>query len=43
MRELIYPISPAVEAYTAPAQVIYANDVYDDEYRNRGYYQGGRR
>jgi len=43
LRELIYPISPAVEAYTAPAQVIYANDVYDDEYRNRGYYQGGRR
>ena len=33
LRELIYPITPAVQAYQAPADVIYADDVYDD---NRG-------
>ena len=29
LRELIYPITPAVQAYQAPADVIYADDVYD--------------
>lgn len=36
LRELIYPVDPLVEAYTAPAQIMYADDYYDDEYRQYG-------
>ena len=39
-QEVIYPVRPAVQAYTAPAEVMYAQDAYDDEYRRSGY---GRR
>ncbi len=31
VRELIYPVYPAIEAYSAPAYVKYADSVYDDE------------
>lgn len=31
VRELIYPIGPAVQAYSAPADVIYADEVYNDD------------
>lgn len=34
VQELIYPIGPAVQAYTAPATLMYADDVYDRQ--NRG-------
>ena len=40
LQELIYPVRPAIQAYTAPAEMMYAQDAYDDEYRRRGY--GGR-
>jgi protein involved in polysaccharide export with SLBB domain len=40
LQEVIYPVRPAVQAYTAPAEMMYAQDAYDDEYRHRGY--GGR-
>ena len=33
LRELIYPIAPAVQAYQAPAGIIYADEVYDDDRR----------
>lgn len=33
LRELIYPIAPAVQAYQAPADVIYADEVYNDDRR----------
>ena len=36
LRELIYPVSPVVEAYQAPADIKYADDAYDDE--RRRYY-----
>ncbi len=36
LRELVYPVDPLVEAYTAPAQIMYADDYYDDEYRQHG-------
>jgi protein involved in polysaccharide export with SLBB domain len=41
IRELLYPVGPVVEAYTAPAEVIYADEVYDD--RDRDYNSGRRR
>ncbi len=43
LRELIYPISPAVEAYQAPADVIYADEVYDEDLRNTGVRRTRRR
>lgn len=33
LRELIYPITPAVQAYQAPADIMYADDIYDDDGR----------
>lgn len=33
-REVLYPVNPAIEAYTAPAAIRDADDVYDDEYRS---------
>lgn len=33
VRELLEPIDPALDAYTAPADLIYANDVYNNDYR----------
>ena len=38
LREVVFPVQPIVDAYTAPADIMYADDVYDDEYR----YNGGR-
>jgi protein involved in polysaccharide export with SLBB domain len=39
VREILYPVGPAVHAYTAPAAVIYADDAYDeDENGNRSNY-----
>ena len=35
LREVIYPVAPAVQAYQAPADVIYADEAYDDDRRNR--------
>ena len=41
VREIIYPVGPAVRLYTAPAAVMYADEVYDeDENGNRGGYYG---
>lgn len=36
IREVLFPLGPALDAYSAPASVIYAEDVYDDGslYRN---------
>lgn len=36
LREIIYPVAPAVQAYQAPADVIYADEVYDDDLRRTG-------
>lgn len=36
VRELIYPVQPAVQAYVAPAYIRDANDQYDDEAVGRG-------
>ncbi|MBI4719263.1 MAG: polysaccharide biosynthesis/export family protein [Planctomycetes bacterium] len=36
LREVLFPVGPVVQAYTAPAEVIYANDVYDREARGYG-------
>lgn len=33
VRELLFPIGPFVQAYTAPAAVMYAEDAYDDDGR----------
>ncbi|MGD2109025.1 MAG: polysaccharide biosynthesis/export family protein [Phycisphaerae bacterium] len=34
-QELVYPVRPAVRAYSAPAYLMYADDTYDEEYRGR--------
>lgn len=36
LREIIYPVAPAVRAYQAPADLIYADDAYDDQLRRSG-------
>jgi len=36
LRELIYPVAPAIQAYQAPADVMYADEAYDDNLRRRG-------
>ena len=36
LRELIYPVAPAVQAYQAPADVMYADEIYNDERNGRG-------
>ena len=42
IRELVYPVGPALRMYTAPAAVMYADEVYDeDENGNRIGYHGG--
>ncbi len=42
LREILYPVGPAVQAYTAPAAVMDVGDVYDDdEGSSRNYYGGG--
>lgn len=33
LRELIYPVAPAVQAYQAPADIIYADEAYNDDRR----------
>lgn len=33
LRELIYPVAPAVQAYQAPADVMYADEIYNDNRR----------
>ena len=41
VREIIYPVGPAVRLYTAPAAVMYADEVYDEDGNgNRGGYYG---
>ncbi len=37
-QEVIYPVRPALQAYSAPAHLMYADDVYDEEYR--GHFVG---
>lgn len=37
-QEVIYPVRPALRAYSAPAHLMYADDVYDEEYR--GHFVG---
>jgi protein involved in polysaccharide export with SLBB domain len=34
VRELIYPVGPAIDAYTAPASVRDAGDAYNEDYRS---------
>ena len=33
LRELIYPVAPAIQAYQAPAEVMYADEIYNDNRR----------
>jgi hypothetical protein len=37
-QEVIYPVRPALRAYSTPAHFMYADDVYDEEYR--GHFVG---
>ena len=41
VREVLYPIGPAVQAYTAPAHVANADDAYDDDRSSTYGYGGG--
>ena len=45
IREVLYPVGPAVQAYTAPASVMSAENAYDNNDDNNnnssGYYGGG--
>lgn len=34
VRELLYPIEPALRAYNAPAQALHSSNVYEDEWGN---------
>lgn len=34
-QELIYPVRPALQAYSAPAEVMYADEIYDEANRGR--------
>jgi len=34
-QEVVYPVRPALRAYSTPARVMYADDAYDEEYRGR--------
>lgn len=38
VRELLYPVRPALQAYTAPAAFMDADDAYDDDSYRGGYY-----
>ena len=42
IQEILFPVGPVLQAYTTPAEVIYAQDVYDDEF-GRGFPARGRR
>ncbi len=42
VRELVYPVGPALQAYTAPADVIYADEAYNND-RNNGATSRSRR
>jgi len=36
IREILFPLGPAIDAYSAPASVIYADEIYGDDNRFRG-------
>jgi hypothetical protein len=41
VREILYPVGPAVQLYTAPATFLYMDDVYEEENGNRPSWIGG--
>jgi polysaccharide export outer membrane protein len=43
VRELLYPVQPAVDAYNAPAEAILSNRIYRDEYGSDNGHDGDRR
>lgn len=42
IQEILFPVGPILQAYTTPAEAIYAQDYYDDDFNRPGSFRGGR-